>query len=276
MNGLYNVNEIGWTPKFGSDKSLEGHYAIGGYIWGQENTSFTPTSFAPATFTTTTVNGKTTTSVSYTPYNAKTPYPTAYNNLQWGMYFQADQRLYAVKEQFSTPSLDDKNPATTTTRVTDKGLYLFNEFTFTTPENCVMPFYFQTGLVYRGLIPRRDHDQLGIALGAGFYSSAYNQYLQAQNQSLVNALGSSKNATVPNGPVNASPKQLGAGTSTTETFYGAYVPLFSSTEVIEAYYKVQINKWASISPDVQYIINPAGNATLGNEWILGGNIKVAF
>jgi hypothetical protein len=44
-NGLYNVNEIGWTPKFGSDKSLPGHYAIGGYIWGQENTSFSPTSF---------------------------------------------------------------------------------------------------------------------------------------------------------------------------------------------------------------------------------------
>jgi len=275
-NGLYNVNEIGWTPKFGSDKSLPGRYAIGGYIWGQENTSFTPTSFAPATFTTTTVKGKSITTVTYAPYNSKTPAATAYNNLQWGMYFQADQRLYAVKEQVSTPSLDDKSPVTTKTVVTDKGLYSFNEFTFTTPQNCAMPFYFQTGLVYKGPIPHRDNDSVGIVLGAGFYSSVYNSYLQSQNQSLVNALGSSKNATVPNGPVNASPKQLGTGTSTTAVFYGAYVPMFSSTEVIEAYYKVQINKWASISPDVQYIINPAGNGTLANEWILGGNIKVTF
>ena len=283
MNGLYNVNEIGWTPKFGSDKSLEGHYAIGGYIWGQENTSFTPVSFASevvtTNFVTTTVKGKSVTTkntTTFTPYNAKTPYPSQENNLAWGMYFQADQRLYAVKEQVSTPSLDDKNPATTSTRVTDKGLYMFNEFTFTTPENNVMPFYFQTGLVYKGLIPHRDNDSLGIALGTGFYSSYYNQYIHDQNQSLVNALGSSKNATVPNGPTTASAKQLGTGTSTTEVFYGAYLPVFSTTEVIEAYYKIQINKWASISPDAQYIINPAGNATLGNEWILGATAKVAF
>lgn len=284
MNGLYNVNEIGWTPKFGADKSLAGHYAIGGYIWGQENTSFTPTALQSTAFTTTTttsvVKGKkvttTTTTPTALPYNAKTPYATALNNLTWGMYFQADQRLYAVKEQESSPSLDDKNPVSFKTKITDKGLYMFNEFTFTTPENTAMPFYFQTGLVYKGLIPHRDNDSIGVVLGAGFYSSYYNDYLNAQNQSLVNALGSSKNATVPNGPVSASPKQLGTGTSTTQAFYGAYVPMFSSTEVIEAYYKIQINKWASISPDVQYIINPAGNGTLGNEWILGGNIKVTF
>ena len=137
MNGLYNVNEIGWTPKFGQDK-LEGHYALGGYIWGQENTSFTPTGYNSA----------------YT----KQPYSTQSNPLQWGLYFQADQRLYAVKEQMSSPSLDEKNPLNSTTRVTDKGLYMFNECTFTTPQNNAMPAYFQTGLVYKGLIPHRDSD----------------------------------------------------------------------------------------------------------------------
>lgn len=290
MNGLYNVNEIGWTPKFGG---LAGKYAIGGYIWGQENTSFQPTTLAPATFTTTTttVKGKTTTTTTQTtsPYNSKTPYASSFNNLQWGLYLQADQRLYGVKEVVPAgPSLSDKNPvdsknpadknpvAPTTTKLTDKGLYMFNEASFTPPQNNALPFYFQTGLVYKGLIPHRDNDSLGLALGAGFYSSYYNSYINNQNQALVNALGSSKNATAPNGPVNASPKQLGAGTSTTQAFYGAYLPAFSSTEVIEAYYKIQINKWASVSPDAQYIINPAGNKTLGNELVLGVSAKVTF
>jgi porin len=274
--GLYNVNEIGWTPTFGADKSLPGRYALGGYIWGQENTSFQPTSLSNATFTTTTVKGKTTTTTTYAPYNAQTPAATAYNSLQWGLYLQADQRLYAVKEQVQTTSLDSKNPVSTTTKLTEKGLYMFNEASFTPPQNNAMPFYFQTGLVYKGLIPGRDHDSVGIVLGAGFYSSYYNDYLNAQNQSLVKALGSSGNATVPNGPVQSSPNALTGSGATTSTFYGAYAPMFSSTEVIEAYYKIQINKWASVSPDVQYIINPAGNGTLGNEWILGGNIKVTF
>jgi len=256
MNGLYNVNEIGWTPKFGSDKSLEGHYAVGSYIWGQENTSFTPTGYNSA----------------YT----KQPYSTQNNPLQWGLYFQADQRLYAVKEQVASPSLDDKNPVSMTSRLTDKGLYMFNEFTFTTPQNNAMPAYFQTGLVYKGLIPHRDHDSIGIALGAGFYSSYYNSYLRTQNQALVNSLGSSVNATAPNGPVQEPANGISKGVPAASTFYGAYVPMFTSTEVVEAYYKIQINEWATLSPDVQWICNPAGNGTLGNEWILGAEAKVTF
>ena len=54
------------------------------------------------------------------------------------------------------------------------------------------------------------------------------------------------------------------------------MPAFSSTEVIEAYYKVQLNKWASIVPDIQWLINPAGNGTLGNELIVGCYAKVTF
>ena len=264
QNGLYNVNEIGWTPKFGADK-LEGKYVVGGYIWGQQNTSFTPTTFSTASTT--------------------KPYSSQYNSLQWGMYFQADQRLYAVKEVVPdvAPMSSGKNPVESKNpvsaipaKVTKKGLYMFNEFTFTTPQNCAMPLYFQTGLVYQGLIPHRDTDNIGIALGAGFYSSYYNAYLRTQNQALVNALGSTQNATVPNGPTNASPKQLGTGSSTTTAFYGAYVPMFSSTEVIEAFYQFQLNKWASIKPFAQYIINPAGNGTLGNACILGCQAAVKF
>jgi porin len=33
-----------------------------------------------------------------------------------------------------------------------------------------VPFYFHTGLVYKGLIPARDQDQLGVAFAYGNYS----------------------------------------------------------------------------------------------------------
>jgi len=254
QNGLYNVNEIGWTPKFGKSQ-LEGKYALGNYIWGQNNTSYTPTTW---------VDGQ------------KKPTAFSQNSAIWGLYLQADQQLFREKS-------DD--PA----KLSKQGLYSFNEFTFTPPQNNALPFYFQTGLVYKGLIPHRDEDSVGVALGAGFYSSYYNQYIDSQNQALENAYGSKYNATVPDGPayvqnVNATTGKPATTTGTGSkkktvpayTSYYEYAPHFSSTEVIEGFYNIQLNKWASIKPGVQYIINPAGNGTIGNECILQVVAKVAF
>jgi carbohydrate-selective porin OprB len=268
QNGLYNVNEIGWEPKFGKSQ-LEGKYALGSYIWGQNNYSYTPTAFTPSSGTT----------VSYA---ARKPAQTQENQVTWGLYLQADQQLFREKS-------DD--PA----KLSKQGLYSFNEFTFTPPQNNALPFYFQTGLVYKGLIPHRDDDSAGIALGAGFYSSYYNQYIDSQNQQLQYNYGTPNNAAVPNGPTQYQP--LGT-TNSSKTYYGgtnqnppsvtsnptasplkdayAYLPHFSSTEVIEGFYNVQLTKWASLKPGAQYIINPAGNGTIGNEWILQVVAKVTF
>ena len=131
-------------------------------------------------------------------------------------------------------------------------------------------------MVYRGLIPKRDDDSVGIVLGEGFYSSYYNQYIQQQNQALVNGYGSANNATVPNGPVAVAKNAYGTGTPKSATTYYQYVPQFSATAVIEAFYNVQLTKWASIKPGVQYISNPAGNGTVANAWILGATAKVTF
>ena len=241
QNGLYNVNEIGWEPKFGKDQ-YEGKYAVGSYIWGQNNTSYTPTTY---------VSGQTK--------------PTAFNQNSyiWGMYFQADQQIF--KEKSDDPAKPSK-----------QGLASFNELTFTDPHNNALPLYFHTGLVYRGLIPKRDDDSVGIVLGEGFYSSYYNQYIQQQNQALVNGYGSANNATVPNGPVAVAKNAYGTGTPKSATTYYQYVPQFSATAVIEAFYNVQLTKWASIKPGVQYISNPAGNGTVANAWILGATAKVTF
>ena len=302
QNGLYNVNEIGWEPKLGKDK-LQGKYAIGSYIWGQQNTSFKPTQFTSSTFPSSykVITGGTKGKPTYTTHsgNSTTPTYTSYaatkqaafqeNQVVWGLYLQADQQLY--REHSDDPA-----------KPSNQGLYTFNEFTFTPPQNNQLPFYFQTGLVYKGLIPQRDEDSVGVALGAGFYSSYYNQYIQSQNQQLENAYGSAYNATVPSGPTVQQPVNPGTGTSaslptsslpsgktTAKTKYKApvvtqanyqnyyqYQPNFSSTEVIEAFYNIQLNKWASLKPSAQYIINPAGNGTVGNDLILGISAKVIF
>jgi len=241
QNGLYNVNEVGWTPKLGADK-LEGHYAVGSYIWGQENTSFTPTTH---------VQGQTK--------------PTAFsqNNLIWGMYFQADQRLYAEREDSPAATTLKQDPSATSAPRPSKtqGLYSFNVFSFTPPQNSAMPLYFQTGLVYKGPIPHRNDDQVGICLGAGFYSSYYNQYIDSQNQALKSAYNGS-NATPDNTVSNAPDHQ--------------YAPHFSSTEVLETFYSIQLNKWAALNPYAQWIVNPTGNGTVANDLIMGASMKVLF
>jgi carbohydrate-selective porin OprB len=188
------------------------------------------------------------------------------------MYFQADQQLFSLA-----------GPKDPTGPFTTRGLYTFNEFTFTTPQNNAMPFYFQTGLVFNGPLECRPSDAVGIALGAGFYSSYFNHYTQSQNQQLENAVGSAYNATLPNGPTQqgaVNPQTGVANNGNTAgsplTNYYAYAPNYTSTEVIEAFYRIQINKWASFKPDVQYIINPGGNGTVGNDWVIGFSATVTF
>lgn len=81
---------------------------------------------------------------------------------QYGFYFQADQMLY---REASTGPASELSP---------QGLKAFNLFYFTTSEARadVYPFYFQSGLVYTGLLPHRDADLAMISLGCGVYSQA--------------------------------------------------------------------------------------------------------
>ena len=307
QNGLYNVNEIGWTPKFGSDK-LEGKYAIGGYIWGQKNTSYSPTGFTSSPFSTpyvkTSGSGASKqsqtypgnyTAPTYTSYAATKQQPYQENQVVWGLYLQADQMLYRAPQHVEAPVSDGKSVAdgksfsskavVAPAKLTDKGLYFFSEATFTPPQNNQLPFYFQLGLVYKGLIPHRDNDSMGIAMSMGIYSSCYNNYIQAQNRQLQNAYGSAYNKTVVDGPTVQQPVNAGTGTpaspnpgSSQASYqnYYAYQPNFTSTEVIECFYNIQINKWASVKPYAQWIINPAGNNTVNNDVVLGVSAKLTF
>ncbi|TAN75840.1 MAG: hypothetical protein EPN14_08290, partial [Gallionella sp.] len=45
---------------------------------------------------------------------------------------------------------------------------------------------------------------------------------------------------------------------------------------VEATYRAQINPWLALQPVLQYISNPNMDAALGNVWIIGARLEVAF
>ncbi len=218
MNGLLAMTEIGITPKIGPSE-LPGKYAAGGYYYGQERDSFNGT----------------------------------YQYGQYGFYGQADQMLFRESSPEPEPmvyskkgSSDGKSVATgknfkdpvepTEPTLSKQGLYTFNLITFAPKYNNLYPFYFQSGLVYEGLIPTRDKDRTMFAIGFGSYS--YQNIENLQN----------------NGNVNQ--------------------PNYSI--VLEWDYRIQINGWAHLQPFAQYIIRPNGTENVKNATILGFAYGMSF
>lgn len=118
-NGVFALVETGFTPDSGPEK-LHGHYAVGGYYYGQENVA-----------------------------NARS---------QSGVYVQADQMVF-------------REPSRIAGKLSDQGLHFFSLLTVAPAESNRYPFYFQSGLVYEGLIPSRDEDKILFAVACGKYSA---------------------------------------------------------------------------------------------------------
>ncbi len=80
-----------------------------------------------------------------------------YGTSKYGFYWQADQMI--LRESSSAAD-----------KLSEQGLRLFSLFVATPAYNNRYPFYFQGGLVYEGLIPSRDNDQLMAGVAYGQYS----------------------------------------------------------------------------------------------------------
>ena len=144
-NGIWAIGETALTPKIGPSK-LPGKYAFGGYYFGLKNTDF---------------QGQ--------PREGR-----------YGFYWQVDQMLW--REPIPTlppPPIADgktiqpsKNVKTVvpTSKLSDQGLSFFAWFNYAPKYNNIMPFYFHTGLIYKGLIPTRDEDQIGAGIAYSNYS----------------------------------------------------------------------------------------------------------
>lgn len=215
QNGLLAMAETGITPSIGRSR-LPGKYAAGGYYFGGRRDSFNGT----------------------------------YNYGQFGFYFQADQMLYRESSAAPTPLAkgpadggktsalkDFKQPVSVEApALSPQGLSMFNVVTFAPKYNNPFPFYFHTGLVYTGLIPRRDADLTMFSVAYGSYSFYNIQQLQAEGN--------------PNQP--------------------------NYTIFLEGGYRVAINKWAFVQPFIQYEIRPSGAGDVRNATILGFYTGVNF
>lgn len=208
MNGLFAMAEAGITPKLGASE-LPGKYAMGGYYYGQQKNSFNGT----------------------------------YNYGQYGLYWQADQMLFreaspepeavvyekgAGKNVVSGKNFKEPVPASKPS-LSKQGLYTFNLLSFAPKYNNLYPFYFQSGLVYEGLIPGRDRDRTMFAIAFGQYSFENIQSLQQRG-----------NVNQPN-----------------------------YTIVLEWDYRIQLGGFTHIQPFAQYIIKPNGTGNVQNATILG-------
>ena len=150
---------------------------------------------------------------------------------KYGFYWQADQMLYRE------PSGGEK--------LSDQGLSLFSLATFApNGYNNNYPFYFQSGLVYEGLIPSRDRDQLMFGIAFGQYSDK-----------VQDAARNNKNK---------------------KTKKSQPLPVPGNTTFLEAGYRIKVSGWSYVQPFVQYIVQPNGTTAVANATILGLFIGTEF
>ena len=101
------------------------------------------------------------------------PDPNANTAQRWnyGFYFVADQMLYRVADSDVALVTDNKGQQTAATSPTNKGLGIFTHIGLSPQTSSFINFYIDGGLTYKGLIPTRDNDVLGVAFAYGHLSN---------------------------------------------------------------------------------------------------------
>ena len=155
-----------------------------------------------------------------------------FGTAKYGFYWQADQMLY-------------REPSSKPDKLSEQGLRAFNLFVFA-PDgwNNQYPFYFHSGLVYEGLVPSRDKDQLLFGIAFGEYSER--QQARARNN------------------------------RNRQTRRRQPLPEPQDTALLEAGYRIKLNGWSFVQPFAQYIVQPNGTASVANATILGVFVGVDF
>ena len=200
--GIFSINEMGYLLNQEENaKGLPGSYKFGGWAHTGDFSSFlyddTGLSLAD-------------------PASSGIP---ALNQGTWGLYFIANQMVYRKKEG------------------TDQGLSVFWRIAGGPDNTSTIPFYTDFGASYKGLIPCRSDDTIGVSFGVEGYSDDL-----ATTGDQMNSLK------------------------------GTNEPVVGNEAIIEATYQIQLAPWWYLQPDIQYIINPAGGALNPNT---GGKIQNA-
>lgn len=133
----------------------------------------------------------------------------------------------------------------------DEGLGAFLRLSGSPSNRNVIDFYADGGLTFKGIVPSRADDILGLGIAFARVSSA------ARNLD-----------------------------SDTNAFTGSDAPRRAFEAALELTYKAQVTPWWSIQPDLQFIIHPAGNAAnpasasgtepIPNAFIIGLRSTIKF
>jgi porin len=100
------------------------------------------------------------------------PDPNANSTQPWsyGFHFVADQMLYREAHSDVAPVTDSKGQETSAASPTNQGLGMFTHIGLSPQNFSSINFYIDGGLTYKGLIPARDNDVLGVAIGYGHFN----------------------------------------------------------------------------------------------------------
>lgn len=125
-----------------------------------------------------------------------------------------------------------------------RGVTPFLALLFAPKDRNIMPFFLSTGLVCLGPFSARPDDSINLGFAYGKYSTEMRKaQQQAKNLKLL-------------GPFGDKPQNFEA--------------------VIELNYWFKVNQWLTITPDVQYIINPSGFGTIPNALVIGAEVGFLF
>jgi len=204
--GVFYAEELGYKHnQEKGDKGMPGNYRVGGYY--HSGRSFMDNYH----------------DVDRSSY-ILTDRPVRQHSGNYGMYMHADQMIYREGGAGS-----------------DQGLTLFNVVTMAPARITQFPIFFDGGLVYKGLIPRRDQDIAAFGYAWGQWS----EYIADRERDQKDVLG-----------VDVWPQ--------------SYEMMFEVT------YKAQVTPCFFLQPDMQYIIHPMGRSRARNAVVLGVRVGVNF
>ncbi|MDD5084788.1 MAG: carbohydrate porin [Candidatus Omnitrophica bacterium] len=203
--GFFSAHEIGFTPNQEKDaKGMPGVYKGGIYFQTDRTDEFYRD-----------IDGN-----SY----IVTGRPKQRQHGNYGFYFHTEQMLYR-----------EGGPGST------QGLTPFAAATFGPDKTNKFPFFIDGGLIYKGLIPRRDDDVAIFGFAYGKFSTA-----------LANSERDDRDV---NG-TNVTPQRF--------------------EMMLEWSYRVQVTPWLYIQPDMQYIGHPKGTGKTKDAYVLGFRTGVTF
>jgi porin len=179
------------------------------------------------------------------------------NKTNWGLYAIIDQMLWREPVQKNCHCCEGKADS-------EQGLGFFYRVMGSPSDRNLIEFYTDGGLTYKGLLPTRDEDVVGVSVA---YAQMGSGVRKAQRD--TNAVNNGN--TVLNGGL---PRDNNGDGFLNRNDLNQRLPDFEM--VLETTYQVHLAEWWYIQPDFQYVFHPGGSAQLPDAVVIGARTGIAF